>query len=151
VIVPAELNVRLFATELAAPPHDQVPVPFIMIGVVPERAKLPTVRFPPTLKLNAPLITAAPVVIRFPVTVVAFDKVKVKAPIERVPNVGIYAPENVVAPPTVNVPVQFRALESVKVDAPVTMMLFQDKAPVLSGVVAVILSVEPEVVRVPAV
>jgi hypothetical protein len=144
------LNVRLFATVPEDPPLDHVPVPFIMIGVVPERAKLPTLRFPPMLKLNTPFITAAPVVIRSPVTVVALDNVRVKAPIERVPNVGIYAPANVVAPPTVNVPVQFKALESVKVDVPVTMMLFQDNAPVLSGVVAVILSVEPDVVMVPA-
>jgi hypothetical protein len=150
-MVPAELNVRLFATELAAPPHDQAPVPFIIMVVVPDRAKFPTVRFPPTLKLNAPFITAAPVVVKFPVTAVAFDIVNVKEPIERFPRVGIYAPEKVVAPPTVNVPVQFRALERVRVDVPVTIMLFQDNVPVLSGVVAEILSVEPEVFIVPAV
>ena len=151
MIVPAELNVRLFATELAAPPHDQVPVPFIIIGVVPERAKFPTVRLPPTLKLNAPFITAAPVVIRSPVTVVAFDNVSVKAPIERLPRVGKYAPEKVVAPPTVNVPVQFKALERVRVEVPVTMILFQDNVPVLRGVVAVMLSVDPDVTIVPAI
>ena len=150
-MVPAELNVRLFATELAAPPHDQAPVPFIIMVVVPDRAKFPTVRLPPTLKLNTPFITAAPVVIRSPVTVVAFDIVRVKAPIERVPNVGIYAPEKVVAPPTVNVPEQFKALERVRVDAPVTMILFHESVPVLRGVVAVILSVEPDVLIVPAV
>ena len=77
MIVPEELNVSLFATELAAPPHVHAPVPFITMVVVPDKAKLPTVRFPPTLKLNTPFIIAAPVVIRSPVTVVAFDNVSV--------------------------------------------------------------------------
>ena len=68
VIVPAVLNVNLL---LIVPPPalDHVPVPFITILALPEVITVVvTAILPPTLILNAPLMTevVAPLNVRFP-------------------------------------------------------------------------------------
>lgn len=149
--IPAVLNVNLFETKLAAPPHVHVPVPFITIVVVPVSVKLPTERLPPTLRLNAPFTIALPVVVRFPVTFVLVTMVSVKAPIERLPRVGVNAPAKVVFAATVKVPAQFNALDNVRVETAETVMLFHDSVLVLIVHEAGIVRVEPVAVTLPAV
>ena len=71
------------------------------------------------------MITAVPVRVRVPVTVVALDKVKVYPAIDKEPRVGRYAPEKVVSTDAVNAPVQVRALARVIVEVLETVILFQ--------------------------